>query len=222
MHTAEAEPWVYNETLQDSFADLETDLANEAAIAFAEGGGAEFITGNGVAGARGILSYPAVANTGYAWGSVGYVVSGASGAFKTASTSVNSADSLIDLVHALRAQYRPGASWLMNNTTAGTVRKLKDADGRHVWVDSLINGQPSMLLGYPVEIEDNMPDVGAGSYSIAFGNFERGYTIVNRAGTVLIRDPFTSKGQTKFNFRRRFGGGIANFEAIKLMKFATS
>src|SRR5262245_19812433 len=109
----------------------------------------------------------------------------------------------------------------MNNATAGLVRKLKDADGRHVWSDSLINGQPPMLLGYPVEIDDNMPDVGAGQYAIAFGNFKRGYTIVNRAGTKLIRDPFTSKGITKFNFRRRFGGGITHYEAVKLLRFAT-
>lgn len=219
---SEVEPWVYNETLEDASINLEADLADEAAIAFAEGGGAEFISGNGVGKARGILSYTAVANSSYAWGSLGYVVSGAAGAFKTPSTSVNPADALIDLVQALNPKYRAGASWLMNNSTAGAVRKLKDADGRHVWVDSLINGQPSMLLGYPVETDDNMPDVGAGSYSIAFGDFKRGYAIVNRTGTTLIRDNITSKGQTKFNFRRRFGGGITHFEAIKLMKFATS
>ena len=219
---SEVEPWVFNETLEDAFIDLETDLANEAAISFAEGGGAEFITGNGVGCSRGFLSYPNVANSAYVWGSVGYVPSGASGAFKTASVSVNSADALIDLQHALKVKYRTGATWLMNNSTAAAVRKLKDADGRHVWVDSLINGQPSMLLGYPVEVDDNMPDIAAGTYAIAFGNWKRGYAIVNRSGTTLIRDNITTKGQTKFNFRRRFGGGITHFEAIKVMRFATS
>lgn len=219
---AEIEPWVHNETLEDSRIDLEADLANEAAIGFAEGAGSEFITGNGVGCARGILSYPIVANSAYAWGSLGYVVTGASGAFATASTSVNSADSLITLQHALKAKYRAGATWLMNSATAGTVRKLKDADGRHVWTDSLINGQPPILLGNPVEIDDNMPDVGVGAYAIAFGDFKRGYTIVNRTGTMLIRDPYTSKGITKFNFRRRFSAGVTHYEAIKLLKFSTS
>ncbi len=219
---AEVEPWVYNETLEDSSINLGADLADEAGIAFGEIAGAEFITGNGVGCARGVLAYTIVADSAYAWGKLGYVVTGASGAFPTASTSVNSADPLITLVHALKTRYRGGASWLMNSATAGVVRKLKDADGRHVWTDSLINGQPSMLLGYPVEIDDNMPDIGANAYSIAFGNFQRGYTIVNRSGSTLIRDPFTSKGVTKFNFRRRFGGGISHYEAIKLLKFATS
>ncbi len=222
VFTAEAEPWVYNETLEDAFINLEADLANEAGIAFAEGGGAEYISGNGVGKARGILSYPIVANSAYAWGSVGYVVSGATAGFAIASASVNSADCLIDLQHALKTAYRGGATWLMNSATAGVVRKLKDAEGRHIWTDSLINGQPSILLGNPVEIDDNMPDIGAGAYAIAFGNFKRGYTIANRTGTTLIRDPYTSKGQTKFNFRKRFSAGITHYEAIKLLKFATS
>ena len=223
VHPSEVEPWVHNETLADSRINLEADLADEAGTAFAEGGGAEFITGDGVGKARGILAYTNVANASYAWGSLGYVVTGASGAFATASTSVNSADSLIALQHALKAKYRAGAVWLMNSATAGVVRKLKDADGRHVWSDSLINGQPPILLGSPVQIDDNMPDVSAGAYAIAYGDFKRAYTIVSHAaGTTLIRDNVTTKGQTKFNFRRRFGGGVTHFEACKLLKFATS
>lgn len=222
VFTAEVEPWVHNETLEDSRIDLETDLANDAGIAFAEGGGSEFITGNGVGKARGILSYSIVADAAYAWGSIGYIVTGGSGAFHTASSAVNSADSLITLQHALKAKYRANATWLMNSSTAGTVRKLKDIEGRHVWADSLLVGQPPILLGSPVAIDDNMPDVSAGSYSIAYGDFSRAYTIVKRSGTTLIRDPYTSKGQTKFNFRRRFSGGITHYEAIKLLKFATS
>jgi HK97 family phage major capsid protein len=219
---AEVEPWVHNETLEDAVVNLEADLADEAGISFSEGGGAEFITGNGVGCARGILAYPIVANSAYAWGSLGYVVTGLSAGFAAASTSVNSADSLVTLQHALKAKYKAGATWLMNSATAGVVRKLKDADGRHVWSDSLINGQPALLLGSPVEIDDNMPDVSAASYSIAYGDFKRGYTIANRRGTTLIRDPYTSKGITKFNFRRRFGAGVTHYEAIKLLKFATS
>ena len=71
-------------------------------------------------------------------------------------------------------------------------------------------------------VDDHMPDVGAGAYAIAFGNFKRAYTIVTRTGTTLIRDPYTSKGQTKFNFRRRFGAGITHYEAVKPLRFATS
>jgi HK97 family phage major capsid protein len=219
VHTAEVEPWVYNETLEDSFINLEADLANEAAIGFAEGAGAEFISGNGVGKARGITAYTNVANASYAWGNVGYIASGKSAAF----ASVAPADKVISLQHALKAQYRSGAAWLVNDTTLGVMRQLKDGSGAYyLWQPDPAAGFGGRFLGSPVEVDDNMADVAAGSYSLAYGNWKQAYTIVNRAGTTLIRDNITSKGTTKFNFRRRFGGGVTNFEAFKLMKFATS
>lgn len=218
-HTAEVEPWVYNETLEDASIDLEGDLAMEAAIGFAEGLGAEFITGNGVAGARGITGYTNVPNSSFQWGNVGYIVSGKSGAF----ASVAPADKIVELQHSLKAQYRPGAVWLANDATLGVMRQMKDGSGSYyLWQPDPLGAFGGKFLGHTVEVDDNMPDIAAGSISLAFGNFKRGYTIVNRAGTTLIRDNLTSKGTTKFNFRRRVGGGITNFEAIKLMKFATS
>lgn len=219
VHTAEVEPWVHNETLDDAFVDLGMDLAEEAGVAFAEGGGAEFIEGTGVAGARGILSYPIVDNTAFEWGSVGYIVSGKAASF----TSVAPADALINLQHSIKTQYRKDAVWLMNDSTLGVVRQLKDGSGSYyLWQPDTSAGFGGRLLGHRVEIDNNLPDIGAGSYSIAFGNFKKGYKIINRKGVSLIRDPYTTKGQTKFNFRKRFGGGITQFEAIKLMKFATS
>lgn len=216
---AEVEPWVFNETLEDAFINLETDLANEAAIGFAEGAGSEFITGNGVGKARGITAYTNVANSSYAWGSVGYIASGKSAAF----ASVAPADKIVDLQHALKQQYRPGAVWLTNDSTLGLIRQIKDASGAYyLWQPDAAAGFGGRLLGSPVEVDDNMAAVGAGTYSLAYGNFNRAYTIVNRTGTTLIRDNITAKGTTKFNFRRRFGGGVVNFEAYKLMKFATS
>lgn len=218
-YVAEVEPWVHNETLQDAFIDLESDLANEAAISFAEGAGSEFITGNGVGKARGITAYTNVANASYAWGSVGYIASGKSAAF----ASVAPADKVISLQHSLKSAFRPGARWLMNDATLGSMRQLKDGSGSYyLWQPDPAAGFGGRFLGSPVEVDDNMADIGAGSYSIAYGDFGRAYTIVNRAGTTLIRDNITAKGKTKFNFRRRFGGGITNFEALKLMKFATS
>lgn len=218
-YTAEVEPWVYNETLEDSFVNLEADLAMEAAIGFAEGLGAEFITGNGVGKARGITAYNNVANSSYAWGSVGYIASGASGAF----AGTAPADKVISLQHALKAQYRPGAVFLTNDSTLGVMRQIKDASGSYyLWQPDPAAAFGGRFLGHPVEIDDNFAAIGAGTFSLAFGNFQRAYTIVNRAGTSLIRDNITSKGVTKFNFRRRVGGGIVNYEALKLMKFATS
>jgi HK97 family phage major capsid protein len=218
-HTAEVEPWVYNETLEDSFVNLESDLAEEAAIGFGEGLGSAFITGNGVGKPRGITGYNNVANSSYSWGNVGYIASGKSAAF----ASVAPADKVLSLQHSLKAQYRPGAVFLTNDSTLCLMRQIKDASGAYyLWQPDPAAAFGGRFLGHPVEIDDNLAAVAAGSYSLAFGNFKRGYTIVNRAGTTLIRDNITAKGQTKFNFRRRVGGGISNYEAIKLMRFATS
>jgi HK97 family phage major capsid protein len=216
---AEVEPWVYNSQLEDSIVDLEADLMMEAGIGFAEGAGLEFITGEGVGGARGITAYTNVANASYSWGNVGYIATGKSAAF----ASVAPGDRVISLQHALRSQYRSGAVFLMNDATLSTVRQVKDQSGQYyLWNPDPTAGFGGRLLGSPVEIDDNMPNVAAGAYSVAYGNFERGYAIVQRTGTTLIRDNITAKGTTKYNFRRRFGGGITQFEAIKLLRFATS
>lgn len=216
-HEAEAEPWVFNSTLDDSIVDLEADLTMEASIAFAELGGVEFATGNGVGCARGITAYDMVANANYAWGKLGFVASGASGDFAAS----NPADKVIDLQHALKAQYRPGAAWVTGDSTLAKLRQMKDGTGAfYLWQPDPLSGFGGRLLGNPVEIDDNMPAMAANSFSLAFGNFKQGYVVVNRSGTVVIRDNITAKGKTKFNFRRRFGGGVQNFEAIKLMKFA--
>ena len=195
------------------------DLADEAAIGFAEGLGVELVSGNGVEQCRGITGYTNVANASYAWGKVGYIASGAAGAF----TSSAPADKLISLQHALKAQYRPGATFVMNDATLAVVRQMKDGSGAYyLWQPDPTGAFGGLLLGHPVAVDDNMPAIAANSYSIAFGNFARAYTLVQRRGTVLIRDNITTKGVTKFNFTRRFGGGITNFEALKLMKFAAS
>lgn len=223
-YTAEAEPWAFNETLQDAVMDLEMDLAAEAAIAFGELAGSEFAVGTGVGGARGITAYDTVANSSYAWGSIGYVITGVSGGFRAFSAgTAGPGDDIIALQHALKQQYRPGAAFVMADSVLMSVRQMKDSSGAfYLWQPDPLAGFGGRLLGSPVEIDDNMPAVGANSLSIAYGNFAQGYVFVNRSGTVLIRDNITAKGKTKFNFRRRFGGGVQNFEAIKLLKLGTS
>ena len=218
VHEAEAEPWVFNSTLEDDIVDLESDLTMEASIAFAELAGSEFAAGTGVGGARGITAYDTVANASYAWGKLGYIMSGASAAFAAS----NPGDAIINLQHSLKAQYRPGAAWVTSDAVLAKIRQMKDGSGAfYLWQPDPLSGFGGRLLGNPVEIDDNMPALAADSFSLAFGNFAQGYVVVNRSGTVVIRDAITAKGKTKFNFRRRFGGGVQNFEAIKLMKFNT-
>lgn len=215
----EVEPWAYNSALEDADFDIEADIVDEAGIGFGEAEGDAFINGNGVKKPRGVLDYTKVANASYAWGKLGYIASGASGDFAAS----NPGDKVIDLIHALKSSYRSGAVLLMADTTLGKLRQIKDGTGHFYLFNPDPTGQfGGMVLGVPVVIDDNMPVIGSNSYSIAYGNFRRAYRIVDRRGISLIRDNLTSKGTTKFNFRKRVGGGVKNFEAVKLMKFATS
>lgn len=215
----EAEPWVYNDTLEDADYNLEADVADEAGIAFSEAEGDAFINGDGVKKPRGLLKYTIAANSSYAWGKLGYIASGASGDF----ASSNPSDKLIDLLHSVKSTYRNGSQLLMSDSTLAKVRQIKDGSGNFYLFQPDPTGEfAGLVLGKPVVVDDNMPAIAANSYSIAYGNFKRGYRIVDRRGIVLIRDNLTTKGTTKFNFRKRVGGGIVNFEAIKLMKFAAS
>ncbi len=214
----EIEPWAFNSALEDADFDVEADIMDEAGIGFGEAEGDSFINGSGVKKPRGILAYTAIANASYAWGKVGFIKSGANGAFAAS----NPGDKVIDLIHSLRSTYRNDSAMLMADTTLGALRQIKDGSGSFY----LFNPDPlgkfsGFVLGVPVVIDDNMPVLSTDSYSIAYGNFKRAYRIVDRKGIALIRDNITTKGTTKFNMRKRVGGGIKNFEAIKLMKFAS-
>jgi HK97 family phage major capsid protein len=146
------------------------------------------------------------------------VVTGAAGDFAT----VNAADAIVDLVYALDATYRANASFVMNSKTAGAVRKMKDADGRFLWSDGLQAGEPARLMGYPVLIAEDMPDIAANAHAVAFGDFRAGYTIAERPDLRILRDPFSAKPHVLFYATKRVGGDVSDFAAIKLLKFATS
>ncbi|MBY0225410.1 MAG: phage major capsid protein [Hyphomicrobium sp.] len=202
--------------LDDSAVDIDAWLAEEVRVAFAQQEGTAFVTGDGVNKPKGFLTYPTVANASWTWGNLGFVTSGAAGAFPAA----NQADKLIDLVYAVKGTYRANGSFVMNRSTLGTVRKMKDADGSYIWQPSGDAAQPSRLLGYPVVEAEDMPNIAANSLSIAFGDFASGYLIVDRVGIRVLRDPYSSKPYVLFYTTKRVGGGVRDFDAIKLMQFS--
>jgi len=204
--------------LDDALVDLDEWLASEVEDAFAAQETEAFVTGNGTNKPRGFLSHPVVADASHAWGVIGYVASGAAGAF----AGTNPADRLIDLVYAPRAQYRPNGRFVMNRKTVSAVRKFKDADGNYIWQPATRPGETASLLGYAVTEIETMPDIAANSAAIAFGDFARGYLIVDRAGVRVLRDPYSAKPYVLFYTTRRVGGGVQNFDAIKVMKFSTT
>jgi HK97 family phage major capsid protein len=218
-HEIYAMPAATQKLLDDARTNIEAWLAEEIAIEFAEEEGAAFISGTGVKKPRGFLAQTMVANASYAWGKIGFVVSGVAAAISDGSN--NGTDKLIDLVHSLKSAYRANASFLMNDLTVAAVRKLKDGDSNYLWQPGAQLGTPSQLLGYSVNTDDNMPDIGAGLFPIAFGDWQRGYTIVDRIGVRMLRDPYSSKPYVLFYTTKRVGGNVSDFAAIKALKCST-
>lgn len=216
VHELSAMPKASQRLLDDAAFDIETWLSGRIADKFARAEAAAFINGDGVDKPRGLLTYPAAAEGTNTAAQIGLVSSGAEGDFD----AVDGASALIDLVYALPAEYRANASFLMNSKTAAAVRKMRDSDGRFVWTDSLAAGQPAQLLGYPVVICEDMPDIDIASRSIAFGDFSAAYTIVERPDLRVLRDPFSAKPHVLFYATKRVGGGLTDPRAVKLMTFA--
>ncbi|MDE3121579.1 MAG: phage major capsid protein, partial [Paracoccaceae bacterium] len=218
LNELSAMPKASQRLLDDSAFDIEGWLAGRIAEKFARAEAMAFVTGDGVDKPKGFLSNPAVAEGAWGWGRLGYVPTGADGDF----AATNASDAIVDLVYALDASYRANGCFVMNSKTAGAVRKMKDADGRFLWADGLAAGEPARLMGYPVLVAEDMPDIASGAYAVAFGDFRAGYTVAERPDLRVLRDPFSAKPHVLFYASKRVGGDVSDFAAIKLLKFATS
>lgn len=216
LHELSALPKASQRLLDDSAFNVEEWLAARIADKFSRAEGNAFISGDGVDKPKGFLTYNTADNDTVAWGELGHVLTGADGDF----AAVNPADAIVDLVYALGARYRANASFVMNSKTAGAVRKMKDADGRFLWTDGLASGEPARLMGYPVLISEDMPDIASWSPAISFGDFHAGYTIAERPDLRILRDPFSAKPNVLFYATKRVGGDVSDFSAIKVLKFA--
>lgn len=218
-----AEPEVTLESLEDMSIDLESLLAEEAQDTFAEMEGSAFWSGNGVSRPRGLLTYDMVANSNWSWGKIGYIATGASGAFAASAGSVGPGDVIKKTPLLIKQALRQGASWIMNRGTMGEVRTIKDSTGRYLWADGdMSKGIPNTLDGYVVNEDEQAPDIAADSFAIGFGDWRRTYLIVDRLGFHVIRNPYINAPNVRFHMRKRVGGGVQNFEAPKFIKFGTN
>ncbi len=200
--------------LNDSEVDLAQWLVDEYDAEFSKQEGVAFISGDGINKPLGLLLYGTggMHATKHPAGAITVVASG--------NANTLTVDGLIDFAYRLAAPYRQNATWLMNSLTAATLSKLKDGQGNLIWRESLAAGQPSTLLGRPVEIDENMPDIAAGTTPIIFGDFLAGYVINDRQGTRVLRDPYTNKPYVGFYATRRVGGGVKDPNAFRILKIA--
>jgi len=213
-----AMPAATSALLDDSAVDLESWIADEVEMAFAEQESSAFVNGDGINKPSGLLTATTVDEASWSWGNLGTIATGAEGEFD----GTTGADVMVDIIYALKAGYRQNARFVMNRKTQAALRKLKDADGNYLWQAPAAAGAQAALMGFPVVEAEDMPDMATGSLSIAFGDFARGYLVVDRAGVSVLRDPYSAKPYVLFYTTKRVGGGIQDFDAIKLVKFGAA
>lgn len=211
-----ANPAATQQSLDDLFFDAEAWLSSEVAKEFDEQEGAAFLSGNGTNKPKGILAYTLSTDNdaNRAFGEIQKKVA--------AATTTVTGNELIDLIHSLKAGYRRNARFMMSNLSVAEVRKLKDNDGAYLWRPGLEAGVPSTLLGYSIVENEDTPEMAANANSILFGDFSRAYTIVDRIGTRILRDPYTNKPYVHFYTTRRTGGMLTDSNAIKVLTQASS
>ena len=209
-----ANPAATQQILDDAEVNIEAWLAAEVQAEFAEQEGTAFISGDGVNKPAGLLTYVTGGTNAakHPFGAIKAVNSGAAAAI--------SSDAVLSLIYGLPKKYRQGAQFLTNNLTIATLRKLKDGQGNYLWQPSAQAGQPATLHGYGIAEDENMPDVAANSTPIVFGDFKRGYLIIDRMGVRVLRDPYTKKPYVLFYTTKRVGGGVQNPECLRVLKVA--
>jgi HK97 family phage major capsid protein len=213
-----AMPAATTSLLDDSAVDIDSWLASEVEAVFAEQEGAAFVNGDGVNKPRGFLNYTNVAESAWTWGNLGYIATGVAAGLPAS----NPSDVLVDTIYAVKAGYRQNGTWVMNRKTQAVVRKLKDAQGNYLWQPPASAGADATLMGFKLVEAEDMPDTAANATPIAFGNFNRGYLVVDRLGVRILRDPYSAKPYVLFYTTKRVGGGVQDFNAIKLLKCAVS
>jgi len=214
-----AKPEATRHSLEDLFFNVEAWLQSEAASQFAIAEGVAFVSGNGTNKPTGILdgTPAATADASRAFGTLEYIPTGAAAAL-----SSNPFDEMHDLAYTLKAGYRAGARFVMNSNTMASFAKIKDSNGVYMLQRAQADGAPDRINGYGVTIAEDMPDIAADAFPVAFGDFSRGYLIADRVGMGLVRDEVTKPGYIRYIMYKRVGGKLKDTNAIKLLKIAAS
>lgn len=213
-HKIEAEPKVTTEMLEDPFMDVEGWLSGKVSDRFSRTENTAFVTGNNIVRPQGFLSLPA-------WASAGVYERNKLEQVNLGGASNVTADGLIALQATLKETYQSNATWLVKRQSYGNILQLKGVDNYFFGTTLLKDGQTSLqLLGKPVVFADDVPAIASSALAVVYGDFSVGYTILDRVGLNILRDPFTAKGFVKYYVTKRTGGAVTNFESIKIGRIA--
>jgi HK97 family phage major capsid protein len=209
VHIMYAKPRATQQLLEDSSINIEQWISRKIAEKFSRLEGAAFVEGDGIGKPRGFLTYA----NGTSWGQVEQINMGAAAAL--------TADGFIKIKYSLQEFYLNTGVWLLNRTALRDAMMLKYGTGEYIWKPSLLSSDPvSTILGSAVRMSTSMPAVAANALSVAYSDWKEAYSIVDRLGITIQRDPYTVKPYVEFYTRKRLGGDVVNFDAIKLGKIS--
>lgn len=221
VHEIYAKPRTTQKLLDDAKINIENWIIQKISEKFAILENQAFILGDGQGKPKGFLSYRTDDQASLEC--LQHIKTGIKAGFN----EQKAADTLIDTVCALKPEYLSKAVWIMSAATFAVIRKIKNnktneyiLNNNQIHNDANNSCKFANLLGYPVIIDNNMPNIAEDSCSIAFGDFEKGYQIIDRNSIGILRDPYTYKPFVEFYVTKRVGGDVIDFEAIKVVKFA--
>lgn len=195
---------ISEQDLEDTVFDLEAEMQSEFAEQFAKAEGTAFVSGNAVGKPEGFMTNSSVSE------------------ISSGSNSAITADNLITLMHNIKSDYGRNGTFVFNRSTLSAIRKLKDTAGQYVFQAgmTLQGGMVNTILGQPYVEATDMASIAQNAYPVAFGDFSRGYMIVDRVALAVLRDPFTqaTTGNVRYIARRRVGGQVVLPEAITKLK----
>ena len=209
VHVLSARPRATQILLDDSGINIESWLANKVADKFARSEGASFVTGDGVGKPTGFGTYSDWSAAGtYEYGKIERQNLGHATEFTT--------DGLITLKFRMVEYYLNRGTWLVNRLGVRDIMLLKDSDGQYIWRPGITVGEPSTLLGLPLRMSTTVATAAASAIAIYLADWKEAYMIVDRQGINIQRDPYTAKPFVEFYTRKRVGGDVVNYQAIKL------
>lgn len=200
--------------LEDASIDVVGWLTGKASDKFSRTENTGFMIGTGPDQPRGLLTYPASADPDvYERGTIGRVSS------LSSTAGVIQADDVFNLQNHVKEDFQPNGRYLLKRRSWFTLATLKDNQDQYLlrFGDQFSQGAPMLLAGKPITFADDMQDIGVDSIPLAYGDFRSAYTIVDRVGMSILRDPYSQDPLTRFRFRKRVGGGVTNYEAVKLL-----